>query len=402
MTATSRKRLFAALRILICGAALWYVARGVTLDDQLTLIDGTVLRGLVSANDDLIVVTPRGGRPREFPRRQVAHDPDGSVKITFGLWAAWRTSRAGFLLVAVLLHLPVGFLQGYRFKILLAAQHIRMSFGDSVKLAFAGNFLNFAAPLGSNAGDVFKAYFVSLHTTRKTEAVTTVLLDRIIGLATLVLVVAAIAVFSPAGSRLAPFRNYVLMALAIGIVSIIVYLSPTLRRVLPGRLLSRLPGYSHLVRVDDAARSLARQPSAVVEAVLLTAALQALAMAAYFLVAVALGMQANSGNMLEYYAYFAAGAVIQALPGPPQGLGTVELAYRYFFAPFGSPSQIICFALAARLVVLVCALPGAWVAMTGAYRPQNAIRPVEPSSAEAANGAEFQDGAVSAQPAERT
>ena len=48
MTAQTRKRVFAGLRILVCAAALWYVAGGVTLDDQVTLLNGAVLRGIHS------------------------------------------------------------------------------------------------------------------------------------------------------------------------------------------------------------------------------------------------------------------------------------------------------------------------------------------------------------------
>jgi uncharacterized membrane protein YbhN (UPF0104 family) len=104
--------------------------------------------------------------------------------------------------------------------------------------------------------------------------------------------------------------------------------------------------------------------------VAITVLLQALSMGSYFTVAVAFGMDADAGNVLEYYAYFAAGAVVQSLPGPPQGLGTVELAYRYLFAPYGSPSQIVCMALFIRIVHLVCALPGAMITLTGSYKPR--------------------------------
>jgi uncharacterized membrane protein YbhN (UPF0104 family) len=97
-----------------------------------------------------------------------------------------------------------------------------------------------------------------------------------------------------------------------------------------------------------------------------------MALAAYFVVAIALALDAHAGNVLEYFAYFYTGTVVQALPGPPQGLGTVELTYRYFFAAFGSPSQIVCMAFAIRVVVLVCALPGLLVTLTGSYRPKEA------------------------------
>ena len=113
-------------------------------------------------------------------------------------------------------------------------------------------------------------------------------------------------------------------------------------------------------------------------AVFVTVVLQVMAMTAYFFVAAALRLDTQLGNMLEYYAYFYTGTVIQALPGPPQGLGTVELAYRYFFAPFGSVSQIVCMAFMIRLMVLTCALPGLLVTLTGSYKPRES--PAEPVS----------------------
>jgi hypothetical protein len=94
-------------------------------------------------------------------------------------------------------------------------------------------------------------------------------------------------------------------------------------------------------------------------------------MSAYFCVAVAVGLDRAAEHVFEFLAYFYSGVVIQALPGPPQGLGTVELAYRFFFAPFGSPSQILCMAFAIRVVVLLISLPGLIVTATGSYRPKH-------------------------------
>ena len=151
------------------------------------------------------------------------------------------------------------------------------------------------------------------------------------------------------------------------------YLWPPVRRQLvAGQWISRLPMLHQLKRVDHAARTLVGRTGTLAAAILLTIGLQAMALAAYFTVAVALAMDAHAGNMLEYFAYFYSGTLVQTLPGPPQGLGTVELTYRYFFAAFGSPSQIVCMAFAIRVVALVCALPGLLVTLTGAYRPKEA------------------------------
>jgi uncharacterized membrane protein YbhN (UPF0104 family) len=270
---------------------------------------------------------------------------------------------------------PVVFPQALRFQMLLRPQGVRISFRECLKLSLAGNFLNFATPLGSNAGDVFKAYFVSLHTQEhKTEAVATVILDRIIGLGSLLVVVVLITLLAP-GGRLVEVRPYVITMLAIIVAGGVGYLSPVVRRYLvPRAILGRLPMFNQLRRLDQAVHTLAGHPLVVLMAFLLTVFLQALAMVAYCIVAVAMGLAIGSSNWAESFAYFYTGTVVQALPGPPQGLGTVELAYRYFFSTFGSPAQIVFMALAIRAVVLVCALPGLWVTLTGSYRPSEVSR----------------------------
>lgn len=383
MTPRGKKTLFNVLRISICAAALWFVAHGVTLNDHVVLDDGSAtLVGAVSDRGDHLVVRFADGREQSVPKDEVAVNAQGQPRIEYGLKTAWRNSIGLLFVLACCIHFPVTFLQAIRLRYLLRAQQIHIGYWHCVKFSFAGNFLNFATPLGSNAGDLFKAYFVATHTDRKTEGVTTIVLDRLIGLGTLIASVALITTVS-GSSRLAEFRPFVLGALGAGIVAVLAYRSATLRKVLvPRGWLERLPMFAQLQRIDQTAGALASRRGILVGAVILTLLLQGTAIAAYFTVAIAMGLDAHAGNALEYFAYFYTGAVIQALPGPPQGLGTVELAYSYFLAPFGSPSQIICFAFAARVVVLVCALPGLWVTLTGSYRPSDVAvfdRPPSPA-----------------------
>ncbi|HNQ24577.1 MAG TPA: lysylphosphatidylglycerol synthase domain-containing protein [Phycisphaerae bacterium] len=375
MTPKANRRLWNVVRIGLCVAALAFVIQGVTLEDRVTLQSGEVLSGAVRERTDAGVyeVTVADGSVRAVREEDVAVDEQGLPRIAFGFKSAWRQSHRGLLVLCVVIFLPVVFLLGFRLRLLLAAQNIPLGLFAAIKLSFAGNFLNFAAPLGSNAGDVFKAYFVSLHTARRTEAATTVFLDRAIGLGTLLLVVAALTTFAPRGSSLAVLKPYLLTLITLGGAAIVAYLSPGVRRwAVPRKLLARLPGYEHLRRIDSTARELAKRPGIVLGAVGYTLMLQVIAMGAYIVVAKALGLRVELRHVPEYYAYFATGAVVQALPGPPQGLGTVELAYRVLFGPFGSASQIVCMALGIRLMTLLCALPGAFVVLTGGYRPRPA------------------------------
>ena len=371
MSARIRKRTFDVLRIAVCVAALWIVLRGVTLRDRILLRNGQTLTGRLEQNDDIVVVALADGTRREIVRSDLAVDPRGEPRIQIGLATAIRDAHKALLFLAVLIHFPVGFIQALRLQWLLRVQGISLSYWQNVKLSFAGNFLNFATPLGSNAGDVFKAYFVTTHTDHKTEAAATIVLDRVIGLGTLLICVALITLLASHDPRLARVQPYVLTMLAIAVVAAAAYFAPVVRRRIPlDRMIARWSFLSHVHRVDQTIRLLASRMTTLLGAVLLTVALQVLAISAYFTVAVALCLDAHLGNVLEFFAYFYTGAVIQALPGPPQGLGTVELAYRYFFDPFGSPAQIVCLALLARVVVLVCALPGLWVTLTGGYRPK--------------------------------
>ncbi len=372
MTAPAKKRLFNLVRVLICAAALWIVVRGVTLHDHVTPANGGPdWIGEVRVDADPVEIRLVGGEMQRIPRTDIALDADGAPRIAFGLTSAWRNSRKSLLLLAVLIHFPVVLPQALRFRWLLAVQSITLGYWECVKLSLAGNFLNFATPFGSNAGDVFKAYFVALHTTRKTEAVTTVVLDRVIGLGSLLFVVAAITALSPTGSRLAALRPYMLGLLAFGIAGALLYFAPPLRRRWTSSAwFTRLPMFDQLRRIDRSVRTLAGHAPTLVGSVLLTIGLQGMALAAYFTVAIALGLQGGAARVPEYFAYFYSGTLVQALPGPPQGLGTVELTYRYFFAPFGSASQIVCMAFVIRVVVLICALPGLLVTATGAYRPK--------------------------------
>ncbi|MFQ5495964.1 MAG: YbhN family protein, partial [Phycisphaerae bacterium] len=255
--------------------------------------------------------------------------------------------------------------------LLLKAQRIALSYWDCIKLSFAGNFLNFATPLGSNAGDVFKAYFLTTHTDRKTEAAATIFLDRLVGLATMLLAVSLIMMFSAGVRGLDELRPYVLTMLVVGVGGVLLYRSKTLRRhLVPWGMLQRLSFFDHLRRIDQSARELVSRKGIVVAAVFLSLLLQIVAMTGYFAAAVALGLTAHAGNILDYFVCFYTGSVVQALPGPPQGLGTVELVYRFLLADFGSASQIVSVAVAIRVTVLTAALPGLWVMLTGSYRPR--------------------------------
>ena len=371
------------LRSAICAAALWWAFASVSLRDSVVLADGNaVIRGAVVELDGRVDVRLADGTMQQIADEAIARDDNSSRLISYGLISVWSRSNKLLLLAGIGCFLLVPLLQGVRLRWLLACQRIYLGLWPSVKLSFAGNFLNFAAPLGSTAGDVFKAYYAAMHTSRKTEAATTVFIDRAIGLGTLLLSVTVISLVAASTSRLAPLRAYLLLLASVPIVGVLFYMSPMVRRArLVHAILARLPKLDQWRRIDATAQTLMAHKGTLLLSVVATVALQVLAAATFVCIALALGMNVWGASALDVYAYFSAGEIVKAIPGPPQGLGTAELAYGYFFAGMGSASQIVSAAIGVRLVMLLCALPGLAVVATGAYRPRQCVgdAPVRPT-----------------------
>jgi uncharacterized membrane protein YbhN (UPF0104 family) len=368
-TPKRRQQLVAALRVVVCLGALLLVLRGVDLDDRVELADGTALAGEVRESGGGLVVLSEDGTARPVAYSQLARLDDGTPAIQLGLRTAFRSSRLDLFALAVLLFVPVTFMLGWRFQLVLRAGEIRIGYWAAVKLTFAGSFLSFVPfLLGAYGGDVFKAYFVSLHTERKTEAVTSVFLDRVIGLLGVIVIVTFAAAISPRGI-VRVFLWPMLLLLALGAAAAALYLWPALRARLPLHWLDRLPRIDQLRRVDRTARRLAMHKSTVALCLVVTVVRQLAAFASYALVALSLGLSIGVDRLVEVSGYFAAGVAVGAVPISPQGLGTVELAYSIFFREFGTPSQILCLAFGVRLVHMLSTLPGLGVVVAGAYRP---------------------------------
>jgi uncharacterized protein (TIRG00374 family) len=301
--------------------------------------------------------------------------------VDFGGWGAvWLDADKSLLAAAVLLFFATPVLQGVRLRRLLAGQGISLGAAESVQLAFAGNFMNFAAPIGSTSGDVYKAIYLGRREQQGWEAATVTFLDRAVGLGTLLLSVTAIALLSGADSRLSPLRGY-LTVLSLGMLAAI---AATLWLTAPGadRLgawLARAPKRATLERIAHATRALFSRPGVLALAVVDTVGIQIAAAGSFLCLALALGFAINPDDLLAVYAFFSSGEIVKALPGPPQGLGTMEVAYSFFFADWAGPTQIVSAALAIRAVNLICSLPGAAFVVgwkPGASSP--AIQPVGP------------------------
>jgi uncharacterized protein (TIRG00374 family) len=282
----------------------------------------------------------------------------------------------GLAALALVVFAPAPLLLSLRLVWMLRVQDIRISYWLAVKLSFAGNLLNFVV-LGSIGGDLYKAYYLTKHTQSKTEAVTTILVDRIVGLTSLILLVAVVTLVSYRNPligqlvvlgplKLGPAIGLMLLAFVVGALT---YFNPWLRRVLHiGQLVDRLP-LSHLFRqADEAVHQFHRRPGWVIGSYALTFVLQFSAICSAYVAALALGMEAT---FVPYLVYVPLGFLVWSVPITFGGLGTMDVYYQKFFpqAGLGNVQQAFCLAMFVRLTQLIWSLPGILVPLTGAHLP---------------------------------
>lgn len=396
MSKSLSRWLLTALRFALCVAAIVYLVYNVSWYDHVHMAGpkGARLR-LLSA--------PQGpGDPftvlRDGQRVEVAADALRTLpkstepEIEYGIVSVVQRMDLGMAALALLLFGPVPLLQSVRLVWMLAVQAVKLTIWQAIKLSYAGNFFNFAMP-GTVGGDLVKAYYITRFTHHKTEAVTSVFLDRVIGLLGLTILGAVVFVFSLGRvewdaelfGTLATIFFFVAAGLVVG--TILVF-SRRVRRLLRlSEIAARLPAGQHLLRIGRATVAMRSHKTLVGASIVNTIILQAFVVVSAFVMARSLGMR---GQPELYFVCVPIGFLIAAIPiSPPQAFGVMEWAYVLCFTRDGlnTPSQAVAFALALRLTQLVWALPGVLVPLLGAHLPRaNELRDFESSPDDTATG----------------
>jgi len=121
------------------------------------------------------------------------------------------------------------------------------------RLTFAGAFFNTFMP-GMTGGDIMKAYWATRGSTQRGAAVISVVVDRMVGLVSLILLGAAAGIFSYDDPQAGHATTKIWIILTVLIMAVVTYLSRRLRKWFGlTYLLGRLQQENPLRRLDDAA-----------------------------------------------------------------------------------------------------------------------------------------------------
>jgi uncharacterized protein (TIRG00374 family) len=229
-----------------------------------------------------------------------------------------------------------------RWELILRSLGHGLPFGKIAALSMVGNFFN-SFLLGATGGDIVKAYYAARETKhRRTEVVTTVFIDRLMGLFALmvlavVVMLARIRLFLSAPQMRAAFFVYVaFLAASVPILAIFFRKDIFERWPLLAAFGARTAAGATLGKAYKAFRLCLSHPSLMVGTVLLSMGNHVCALAAAFYAGMALGLGLG---FTDYAAAFLVINAVASIPFTPSGLGTREAASILLLGVMGVPAS---------------------------------------------------------------
>ncbi|MCY2995061.1 MAG: lysylphosphatidylglycerol synthase transmembrane domain-containing protein [Planctomycetota bacterium] len=289
----------------------------------------------------------------------------------------WPLLSVGFGLVFI----SVGF-SFLRWWVLVRALGLSFRLTEAVRLSFLGYLLSFIAP-GSVGGDLFKAVFIARQQPgRRTEAVATVLLDRVIGIYVLFVVASGTILLSGisrsrTGMAVKAVCDFTLLVTAISTVAALLMLFVPFQNWRLFVRLCRLPKVGPVLgRLASALHVYRRNLRAVVLALALSLVVHAVFPVSLYLVAQS--FYTHPPTITEHFVIVPLSLSVGAIP-TPGGLGTFELAMDQLYkllAPETNAEGIIV-ALTYRLMTLVIAAIGVIYYVTSRREVQSLLEEAE-------------------------
>jgi uncharacterized protein (TIRG00374 family) len=256
---------------------------------------------------------------------------------------------------------------------LLKALDIRIGQARTFVLNMVGAFYNTFMP-GSTGGDLLKAYYVAKHTTHRTRAVISVIVDRIIGLIALIIVGGVASAyqyaFGPANdpSRHACMRVAITSAAILIVVSVGLYIffHPSLRKWSGlDWFLKKLPLQTQVQKAVEALHIYSRRPLLVLGAIVVTFPVHITVIISAMLAGMAFDLHIRP---TYYWVAVPVIVLVGAIPISPQGAGVMEaMAFVLTRSQGASANEAVALTMSIRVVQVLWNLVGGLFVLRGGY-----------------------------------
>lgn len=284
-------------------------------------------------------------------------DPATIARLSAGADAAWIVAAVGLVVADRALN-------AHRWVVLLRAltPGSRPPLAAVLRVFFVSSFVGTFLP--SVGGDVYRAYQLAALDVRSGEAAASVLMDRVIGVCSMV-IVAAVALLLARHIDIPGVVPALVATLAgCGLAAAVVFSARAAD--LAVRLAARLraPGLSRMTQsLTDAVRRYARHHGALVTVLLASIAVQALRIVQAYCLGRALGL---AEPLLVYFALVPLITLVMQVPITVGGLGTTQYAFERLFGYAGvAAPQAVALSILFLALGTIGNLPGGLLYMTG-------------------------------------
>jgi uncharacterized protein (TIRG00374 family) len=336
----NKNRLFVLLKILIVAVLLGVIFFAIDWRDhyEIVSVEGepveTVYGRIIGRwdQDPVRFVTEISNTPRNVYRSEASSGRTIVMKpgiltyfanVDFG-W--FGLGAAAFLVFVVVIN--------SRWWWLMRVNGLGVGFLEAQRFAWIGLFCSNVLP-GATGGDVVKAvYIIRRCSGDRVRAVVSVVVDRILGLLSLLFVC---SIFSVGSLERFPYFTWAVWACALSVLVIaVLLLSPKLRSVLRfEKLVGRLPDRigTIVTELDDAVLQYRDHLKGIGLWILVSPLTYSLFCGSVFLMDRALGVGLE---LSDYWVIVPVAAVAQAIPIAPAGWGIGEAAYGALVGKFGA------------------------------------------------------------------
>lgn len=295
--------------------------------------------------------------------------------------------RLGLAQCLVLLGITLNWV---RWQVLVRALKLDFSFRDAFRLGALGHLLS-QVSLGSVGGDLFKAMAVAReHPGKRTEAVASVVIDRVVGLYAMLLVATvgtlAVGEAAPLTTELRALTTLVLTLAVVGTIAIGLLMTPALTGPRVRMRLETIPlAGKTLARLFGAADAYRHERRYLFAAIAIACCTHVSLVTAMWLISH--GLPVTAPTLAAIFLVGPLSLCAGALPLTPAGLGTFEAAMNQLFEAVGSPAGdgllvAICF----RVMTYVVAGIGAAYYLAARKQVRQELEEVEAEADAAEDG----------------
>jgi len=265
-------------------------------------------------------------------------DPEGPpgsrLEFEFGFLTFWRHLDIGWFLLGAACYGLTVFMAGARWWWLLKVNGLGVSLAEALRFTWIGVFFNNVVP-GATGGDLVKAIYIMKRCPgQRVQSLVSVVVDRIMGLASLALLCGIAVLF-----MLEEFWQIAIgvwaVIFGVGLLGTLAFSKRLRRAIRLKELMEALPFSGVLKRVDEAVYYYRGHKVGLVGWLFFGMVNHMVSVASVLFMGIALGVG------LDWPAYFVLVPVVNiasALPLGPNGWGVGEAVYGQLFASYGTAS----------------------------------------------------------------